>query len=101
VAVALEDDGTPDCSETLLYVDGRTETTSGIQSAAIDTDPAGMVRIGMSDYHQTGFIGLIDDARIYDRPVAGRLTRAVVLAPEEILWLAGRTTPVHKPIADE
>ena len=90
-AVTLEDDGTPDASETLLYVDGRPETTSALQGAAIDTDPAGMVRIGMSDYHQQAFYGLIDDVRIYDR----------VLAPEEILWLAGRTTPVHQPFSDE
>ena len=25
----------------------------------------------------------------------------LVLAPEEILWLAGRTTPVHQPFSDE
>ena len=31
--------------------------------------------------------GLVDDVRLYD----------LTLGPEEILWLAGGTTPIHKP----
>jgi len=87
VAVVLEDDGTADCSETLLYVDGRSESTSAVLAKAIDTDPTGEVRIGKSPYHSSGFIGLIDDARIYDR----------ALSEEEILSLAGVTAPIDKP----
>ena len=86
-AVVLQDDGTPDCSETLLYVDGLPETTHGVAGEPIDTDPTGEVRIGKSPYHTAGFIGLIDDVRIYDR----------ALSDAEVRSLAGKTTPVDKP----
>ncbi|MCF7973027.1 MAG: LamG domain-containing protein, partial [Phycisphaerae bacterium] len=86
-AVVLEDDGTPDCSETRLYVDGLPETTAAITSTAIDTDPTGVFRIGMATYDTVGFIGLIDEVRLYDR----------ALSDGEVLSLAGRTSPVDKP----
>ena len=86
-AVVVQDDGTPDCSETLLYVDGLPETTRGVAGEPIDTDPTGEVRIGRSPYHTAGFIGLIDDVRIYDR----------ALSDAEVRSLAGRTTPIDKP----
>ena len=87
VAVVLEDDGTPDVSETLLYVDGLSEATSALQAKGVDTDPAGEVRIGLSAYHTSGFMGLIDEARIYDR----------ALSEAEILSLAGMQDPIDKP----
>jgi hypothetical protein len=86
VAVTLEDDGTADCSETLLYVDGLQDVTSGVGAAAIDTDPTGVVTIGKAPYHTTPFLGLIDDARVYDR----------ALSAAEIMGLAGITQPVPK-----
>ena len=87
MAVVLEDDGTPDVSETLLYVDGLSEATSALQAKGVDTDPAGEVRIGLSAYHTSGFMGLIDEARIYDR----------ALSEAEILSLAGMQDPIDKP----
>jgi hypothetical protein len=87
VAVVLEDDGTPDVSETLLYVDGLAEATSAVQGTAVDTDATGEVRIGKADYDATGFIGLVDEARIYDR----------ALSEAEILSLAGAQDPIDKP----
>ena len=86
-AVVLEDDGTPDCSETLLYVDGLSETTREIVDEPIDTDPTGEFRIGKSTYDTFGFIGMIDEVRVYDR----------ALSEAEILSLTGRTMPVDKP----
>ena len=86
-AVVLADDGTPDVLETALYVDGLPEVTAADLDEPIDTDPAGVVRIGKSPYHDSGFIGLIDDARIYDR----------ALSPAEIAGLAGKTSTVHLP----
>ncbi len=86
-AVVLEDDGTPDVSETRLYVDGFPETTDALLGEPIDTDPAGEFRIGRSTYDNAGFIGLVDDVCVYDR----------ALSDGEILSLAGRTTPIDKP----
>ncbi|MCF7974773.1 MAG: DNRLRE domain-containing protein [Phycisphaerae bacterium] len=86
-AVVLEDDGTPNAAEILLYVDGLPETTAAVTSTAIDTDPTGVFRIGMATYDTVGFIGLIDEVRLYDR----------ALSDGEVLSLAGRTTPVDKP----
>ena len=86
-AVVLEDDGTPDVSETRIYVDGLPETARGIQGTAIDTDPTGEIRIGLSPYHTSGFIGLIDEVRVYDR----------ALSDGEVRSLAGKTTAVDKP----
>ena len=87
VAVVLEDDGSVNVLDTLLYVDGLRETTRASQSTDIDTDPTGVVQIGKSPYHNSGFIGLIDDVRIYDS----------ALSAAEILSVAGRTDPIHKP----
>jgi hypothetical protein len=87
VAVTLDDTGSADVADTLLYVDGLPETTAGSGGEPINTDATGMVRIGMAPYHTTGFIGLIDDARIYDR----------ALSAAEIAGLAGITGPIHKP----
>jgi hypothetical protein len=86
-AIVLEDDGTPDVSETLLYVDGHPETTRDVLGEPIDTDPTGEFRIGKSTYDTAGFIGLIDDVRVYDR----------ALSDAEILSVAGGTTPIDKP----
>ena len=85
--MVLEDDGTPDASETRLYVDGLPETAAAVTSTAIDTDPTGVFRIGMATYDTVGFIGLIDEVRLYDR----------ALSDGEVLSLAGGTTPVDKP----
>jgi len=86
-AVVLEDDDTPDVSETLLYVDGLPETTRAVLDEPIDTDANGELRIGKSTYDSTGFIGLIDGVRVYDR----------ALSAGELRHLAGRTTPADKP----
>ncbi len=86
-AIVLEDDGTPDVSETLLYVDGMLETTASVGDEPIDTDPTGELRIGRSTYDNAGFIGLVDEVRVYDR----------ALSDGEILSLAGKTTSIDKP----
>jgi len=87
VAVVLDSDGAPDVIDTQLYVDGLADTTGSSGSEPIDTDSAGVVRIGLAPYHTTGFVGLIDDARIYDR----------ALSAAEVAALVGKTEPIHKP----
>ena len=62
------------------------ETTRAVLDEPIDTDPAGDFRIGLSTYDAVGFIGLIDEVRIYDR----------ALSDAEILSVAGGTTPIDK-----
>ena len=69
-----------DATEAPVYV-------ANPQGTDIDTDPTGVVRIGLSPYHNVGFIGLIDDVRIYGR----------ALSNGEIAWLGGKRDPMHKP----
>jgi hypothetical protein len=69
VAVVLENDGSPDISEVRLYVDGVLETTGGTVPRLLNTGSSEDVRIGV---HYSGlryFNGLIDEVRIYNRPL--------------------------------
>ncbi|AQT67729.1 M6 family metalloprotease domain protein [Anaerohalosphaera lusitana] len=69
VAVVLEDDGSPDISEALLYVDGQLEPVGGFGPRAVDTGMLSPVRLGVC-LEVAGprfFKGLIDEVRIYDR----------------------------------
>ncbi len=70
VAVVLNDDGSPDTSEILLYVDGQPEALSYMTSRSINTVSESDVYIG-SRFGGTSnlFTGLIDDVRIYDTPL--------------------------------
>jgi hypothetical protein len=97
VAVTFEDDGTPDVVDTLLYVDGQLETTLASQETAIDTDTGGAVRIGKSPYHNSGFIGIIDDARIYDKVLSLEEIQQVMLGNTK---LAGTPVPVRDVVVD-
>jgi lysophospholipase L1-like esterase len=68
IAVVLNNDGTPDISEVLLYVDGVLETISGVANRQIDTASAQDVAIGVYTTAPTRFFhGQIDEVRIYDR----------------------------------
>ena len=77
-----------------IFIDGRLEATS---TAAADYNLSGTSQhnayIGAITNHADGslyklFNGLIDDVRVYNK----------ALSEEEILWLAGQTTPVAKPL---
>ncbi|MCF7975243.1 MAG: discoidin domain-containing protein [Phycisphaerae bacterium] len=71
--------------EKQVYMDGLL-----YGSAAPSADPiAGIDRffIGAGDGAVSPYMGLMDDFQMYDR----------ALSPEEILWLAGVTTPIDKP----
>jgi hypothetical protein len=76
-----------------IFIDGLLEGTA---TANADYDLSGTVQhnayIGAITNHGTGglyktYIGLLDDVRVYDS----------ALSEGEILWLAGRTTPISKP----
>ena len=71
IAVILNDDGSPDASELLLYVDGQLEALSYVSSQAIHTAADLDVYIG-SRFGETShlFTGIIDDVRIYELDLA-------------------------------
>jgi hypothetical protein len=78
VAAVLDDDGTPDVSEIMLYVDGVLQTVTVSASQAINTASASDVLIGAFDSAGTKagyFSGLIDAVRIYNRALTnGEIT---------------------------
>ncbi|MCX8239896.1 MAG: hypothetical protein OSB05_13835, partial [Akkermansiaceae bacterium] len=83
VAMTWEDDGTPDVTDVLLYVDGVLETISISLDEVIHTDTANGMDLAISDDHsQREWNGWLDDVRIYDE----------VLSAAKILELATRTS---------
>ena len=84
VAMTWEDDGSPDITDALLYVDGVLETISISLDEVIHTDTVNGIDLSISDDHsQREWNGWLDDIRIYDE----------VLSPEKILEL-GTGIPV-------
>jgi len=96
VAVTFEDDGSPDVLDTLLYVDGRLETTASSQATAIDT-AASTVRVGRSSYNEEPIPGEIDDARIYDKVLTAEEIQQVMLGDTK---LAGDPVPERVALVD-
>jgi hypothetical protein len=70
IAVVLEDDGSPDISEAVLYVDGNPETISASADEPVQTGSEQNVRVGMYFIAERYFNGLIDEVRIYDRALS-------------------------------
>jgi len=69
VAAILEDDGTPDVSEVIFYVDGHLDPIApGGLSGAMNTSSGGEFRIAydLNNANRT-YVGLIDDVYVYDR----------------------------------
>ncbi|MGE5294336.1 MAG: LamG domain-containing protein, partial [Solirubrobacterales bacterium] len=76
-----------------IYIDGQLEAT-GTATAAYDLSGTSQhnAYVGTITNHSTGalyklFSGLIDDVRVYNES----------LSEGEILWLAGRTSPMARP----
>ncbi|HPO70615.1 MAG TPA: lamin tail domain-containing protein [Anaerohalosphaeraceae bacterium] len=79
VAVVLIDDGSPDISEAILYVDGKAETTfGGIQARAVNTAAVSDVLIGVNLNGTVFFQGLMDDLRIYSRALTADEIAAMI-----------------------
>ena len=70
VAVVLENDGTPNINEVKLYVDGVFDAPSSVGDKEINTVLGPDVKIGVWGGGQRFFEGLIDEVRIYDRPLS-------------------------------
>ncbi|MBL7189950.1 MAG: hypothetical protein ISS70_26775 [Phycisphaerae bacterium] len=97
VAVTFEDDGTPDVLDTLLYVDGQPDATADSADEPIDTATTGVVRIGESPWHNQPFVGVIDDARIYDKVLTAEDVQQVMLGNTK---LAGNPVPDRNTLVD-
>ena len=75
-----------------LYINGALvlpEEDAGAVTGVIEGCTTMIVgKGGKDEVNSAGWDGLIDEVRIYGR----------VLSAEEIMWLAGRTDSVHKPL---
>jgi len=65
-----------------LYSDGRLVNTDTVSNV----NTPGPVHMGKRQDNDNYFDGLVDDVRIYDR----------ALSQEEMAWIAGKRTPMHK-----
>jgi hypothetical protein len=87
VAAILNDDGSANVNEVLLYVDGVLEPISASQSQGVNTAATQNIVVGAFPSQPNAFAGVLDELRIYDR----------VLSPGEIDVLSQRglsfTTP--------
>ena len=81
VAAVLIDDGSPNVTEILLYVDGVLEGSSASQDTPIDTADTHDVWIGF-DHSSRPFPGLIDELRIYDRALTADDLLAQAMRPK-------------------
>lgn len=71
VTVVLEDDGSTDISEAMLYVDGTLETIGQIVNRPVNTAADYDVHVGVFLPSLRYFQGLMDEVRIYDRTLSG------------------------------
>lgn len=86
VAAVLVDDGTPDNSEIILYVDGKLDPISpGGRANALNTSSGGEFRIAY-DLNNTGrtYDGLIDDVRLYNRALTIDEIKAIMEDPGNV-----------------
>jgi hypothetical protein len=88
VVVTISANATNSSSDVRVYVDGRDDTRESTDEDAFDIVADWDVTIGYRPSRDDrGFVGYIDDVRIYDR----------ALSPGEAAWLAGRTRAFDKP----
>jgi hypothetical protein len=86
VAAVLVDDGTPDNSEIILYVDGELDPIApGGLANALNTSSGGEFRIAY-DLNNTGrtYDGLMDDVRLYNRALTVDEIRAIMEDPGHV-----------------
>ena len=79
IAIVLEDDGSTDISEALIYVDGVLDTIGSSGAISVDTSDLNDVEIGTFSYAGTStFAGELDDVRIYDSALTQAQIQAIV-----------------------
>ena len=83
VAMTWEDDGTPNITDALLYVDGVLETVSISLDEVIHTDTVNGIDLAISDDHsQREWNGWLDDVRIYDEVLDANAIATLAGVPE-------------------
>jgi hypothetical protein len=88
VVVTISENATNSSSDVRVYIDGQDNTTESTDPDPYDIVADMDVAIGYrTSRNDRGFLGQIDDMRIYDR----------VLSPAEAAWLAGRREAFDKP----
>ncbi len=70
VAVTLENDGSPDISEAVIYVDGQRESVSTYIACAVNTSMANNLRSGLNIHAAAWYAGQVDEVRIYGRSLS-------------------------------
>jgi hypothetical protein len=70
IAVVLDNDGISDIRNAQLYVDGQPETIAAIQPFPVNTAAADNATIGVYSAGLRYFQGLIDEVKIYRRPLS-------------------------------
>jgi len=71
IAAVLEDNGSADVNDVVLYVDGESDTATKVVPQAIHTTIGTNVRIGASsDGTSRFFEGSIDSVRVYERAIS-------------------------------
>ncbi len=79
MTVVLEEDGSPDISEVLLYVEGQLETIAAVADDPINTASTQDVSIGVYTTNNIRFFqGLIDEVRIYDEALSQEEIQAIM-----------------------
>jgi len=76
VAAVWEDDGSPNVTDILLYVDGVLEGNSASQSKAVNTAIGKDVQLGR-DHSNRRMMGWLDDMRIYDEALSAAQIHAL------------------------
>ena len=76
VAATWENDGTPDVTDILLYIDGVLETNSAQQGRAINTASSKDVQLGR-DHENRRFKGWLDDMQIFDEALSAEQIAAL------------------------
>ncbi|MBL7187739.1 MAG: hypothetical protein ISS70_15560 [Phycisphaerae bacterium] len=102
VAVVLIDDGSPDVSELLLYVDGALDPImDGGTPNQMDTSSGGEFRIAY-DLNNTPrtYDGMIDDVRIYDRALSADEIQALMDDPGGTVTQALAPSPADGAIVE-
>jgi len=69
VAVVLVDDGSPEITEALLYVDGALESVSAGKAQPVDT-AAGIDLLIGKDHYGNPFSGLLDEIAVFDKALS-------------------------------
>ncbi|MBN2843575.1 MAG: hypothetical protein JXM68_10815, partial [Sedimentisphaerales bacterium] len=67
VAVTLENDGSSDISEAVIYVDGQRETVSSYIACAVNTSMANNLRSGVNIHANGWYAGQVDEVLVYSR----------------------------------